>query len=421
MSSTASQVQSSDDSTSAGLGDDLREAFAEKIGSVEIQAFVIDESTADMIEGVFQELSANGGVARGGVTAAIKHLGESDSPPMLIVDLSDSDSPMGDIDALAERCEAGTNVIALGTANDVALFRELIGAGVADYLVKPIRADTMAEAIVNATARPDLQPAEKKAAGLIVFVGARGGVGASMLAVNTAWLRAHEMGQRVALVDLDLQFGTAALALDLDAGRGLSEALMNPARIDGLFIASAAVKESENLYVLCAEDPLEDHQSYSTEALEALLDELCQNFDTVVIDMPRAAAVERWKALSGAEQLFIVTDYSLSGMRDTGRLVELAKSSLQDVKISVVVNRAGNERKSELPKREFERGFEGSIEYIIPEDTKAVTLSAQSGKALGNVAKKSKVTVALRKLCADAPDVAVEEKKAHGWRRMVKK
>ncbi len=421
MSSTASQAQSNGESTSAGLGDDLREAFAEKIGSVEIQAFVIDESTADMIEGVFHELSANGGVARGGVAAAIQYLGESDSPPMLIVDLSDSDSPMGDIDALAESCEAGTNVIALGTANDVALFRDLIGAGVADYLVKPIRAEIMAEAIVNATARPDLQPAENKTGGLIVFIGARGGVGASMLAVNTAWLRAHEKGQRVALVDLDLQFGTAALALDLDAGRGLSEALMNPARIDGLFIASAAVKESENLYVLCAEDPLEDHQSYSTEALEALLEELCQNFDTVVIDMPRAAAVERWKALSGAEQLFIVTDYSLSGMRDTGRLMELAKSSLQGVKISVVANRAGNERKSELPKREFERGFEGSIEYTVPEDTKAVTLSAQSGKALGAVAKKSKVAVALRKLCEDAPDEAVKEKKARGWRRMVKK
>jgi pilus assembly protein CpaE len=81
---------------------------------------------------------------------------------------------------------------------------------------------------------------------LIAVVGARGGVGATTVATNLAWTLAHEHNMRVALVDLDLFFGTCGLALDLELGRGFREALENPARIDSLFIERAMVREGEN-------------------------------------------------------------------------------------------------------------------------------------------------------------------------------
>src|SRR3546814_1972017 len=81
----------------------------------------------------------------------------------------------------------------------------------------------------------------------IAVIGSRGGVGSSTFAVNLAWILAEERKYKTTLIDLDLEFGTIALSLDLEPTRGLREALENPARVDGLFISSATAKLTENL------------------------------------------------------------------------------------------------------------------------------------------------------------------------------
>ena len=76
----------------------------------------------------------------------------------------------------------------------------------------------------------------------IAVIGTRGGVGATSVAANLAWLLAEETKLKTALIDLDLWFGTVALSLDIEPTRGLREALENPARIDSLFVSSATAK-----------------------------------------------------------------------------------------------------------------------------------------------------------------------------------
>src|SRR3546814_10390502 len=64
----------------------------------------------------------------------------------------------------------------------------------------------------------------------IAVIGSRGGVGSSTFAVNLAWILAEERKYKTTLIDLDLEFGTIALSLDLEPTRGLRAALENPAR-----------------------------------------------------------------------------------------------------------------------------------------------------------------------------------------------
>src|SRR3546814_20570616 len=73
-------------------------------------------------------------------------------------------------------------------------------------------------------------------------IGVRGGVGASTIASSVAWLMGDTVGRTTALLDLDVHFGTGALSLDLEPGRGLTDAIENPSRIDGLFIERAMVQ-----------------------------------------------------------------------------------------------------------------------------------------------------------------------------------
>lgn len=393
--------------------------------SEEIAAFVCDDGAKEAVSAAFNDQGIVGSVSPGGIAAATEYLKNAASPRLMIVDLSESSNPMEDIDSLAEVCDPGTSVISIGSANDVSLFRDLLAAGVADYLIKPVSSDAITSAINNAShhnRHADAAPDLHKPGRLIAFIGARGGVGCSSVAMNCASIVAQEQGRRVVLVDLDLQFGTTALALDVEAGRGLREALENPARIDSLFVSSAAVSVGPNLFVLAAEEPLDGPLVFDSEALELLLAELRHSFDCIILDVPRATAVAQWRMLATSDSICVVTDLSLPGMRDTIRLSGIAKSAAPDANLVVVANRVGADKKGEIPSRDFEKSGEVKINFVIPDDPKAYALSSNNGKPLLTVAKSSKAVKALLHMSQELTGGNKKEaKRAPAWRRLLKK
>ena len=224
-------------------------------------AYVCDETTAEALRPIASEMGwAQEKIHKGGLRNAVQSLSVSASPTILFVDLSESGDPLNDINALAEVCEPGTVVIAAGQVNDVRLYRDLVVSGIQDYLLKPLSPDMLREAfthaqtMLNAPKAADLSTERPHCSTAII--GARGGVGASTIATSLAWILSERGKRSTALLDLDVHFGTGALALDLEPGRGLTDAIENPSRIDGLFIERAMVKSSETLSVLSAEAPI---------------------------------------------------------------------------------------------------------------------------------------------------------------------
>ncbi len=386
-------------------------------------AFVLDDETRATLGRVAEDQGwSDGEILEGGVREAIDALAGVSTPQVLVIDLSDSNDSLGDIGSLAEVCDAGTRVIALGNINDVNLFRNLVALGVQDYLVKPVTVEALNALVVKAAEEPAAaEPEEAKAGRLIAVIGARGGVGASTIAVNTGWLMAHEQKLRVAIVDLDLYFGTVALSLDLEAGRGFREALENPNRIDGLFIERAMVRESDNLFILGAEEALENTFSFDPAAVELLLDKLRCDFDCVIVDFPRAVVTANAYILSAASAVAVVSDASLAGMRDTLRLVAFTKRVAPAAAVKVVVNRFGAAKKGELSKEDFERGAGLKIDHLIPQEAGVAAISAGAGKPLVEVAKRSRLVTALRKLSSELAAVEDEPTKAPFWQRFLKR
>ncbi|MFQ5617805.1 MAG: CpaE family protein [Rhodospirillales bacterium] len=385
-------------------------------------AFVLDDSTrATLVRVAENQGWSDGEVLDGGVREAIDSLAGVSTPQVLVIDLSDSSDPLTDIGALAEVCDAGTRVIAVGNINDVNLFRTLVTLGVQDYLLKPVTADALNALLVKAAEEPAMaEPEEARLGRLIAVIGARGGVGASTIAVNTAWLMAHEQKLRVAVVDLDLYFGTVALSLDLEPGRGFREALENPNRIDGLFIERALVRESDNLFILGAEEALENDFSFDPAAVELLLEKLRRDFDCIIVDFPRAVVTANAYILSAASAVAVVSDASLAGMRDTLRLVAFTKRVTPAAAVKVVVNRVGAAKKGELSKEDFEHGAGLKIDHVIPQEAGVAAISAGVGKPLVEVAKRSRLVTALRKLSSELSAVEDEPAKAPFWQRFLK-
>ena len=225
------------------LSDTAREPFA---------AFVCDDVTrAAAARAAADNGWADSQILEGGIAGALTVLPNIPTPKLLVVDLSKSNDPIAEAGNLALVCDENTRVIALGTVNDVNLYRELTELGVEDYLLKPVSVEVLATAMAHElpSANAD-DEADARQGRLVTVIGARGGVGATSVAVNTAWMMAHEQNIRVALVDLDLHFGTVALSLDVEPGRGFTEAIEAPSRIDGLFIERAMTRAAKNLFVL---------------------------------------------------------------------------------------------------------------------------------------------------------------------------
>jgi len=351
-------------------------------------AFVCDDSTADILRPVAVEHGwAPEKVNKGGLRNAVQSLSVSASPHILFVDLSESGDPLNDINALAEVCEPGTVVIAAGQVNDVRLYRDLVASGIQDYLLKPFSADQLRDAFANAqmtisgprTNEPSLERPHVVAA----VIGVRGGVGASSIASSVAWLMGDKAGRTTALLDLDIHFGTGALSLDLEPGRGLTDAIENPSRIDGLFIERAMVRANDKLSVLSAEAPINQPMMTDGAALYQLQDEMRGAFETTVIDLPRSMLVQHPHLVNDAHVAIVVVEFTLAATRDAIRILSWLKANAPQAKVIVVANKVAPAAVQEISRKDFEKSIERPVDIVIPLDPKAAANAAKLGQPLG--------------------------------------
>ncbi|RPF72008.1 pilus assembly protein CpaE [Aurantiacibacter spongiae] len=376
-------------------------------------AFICDDSALDVLRPVVIEMGWQPEKCnKGGLRNAIQSLSISASPAILMVDLSESGDPLNDINALAEVCEPGTVVIAVGQVNDVRLYRDLLSSGIHDYLLKPLSASQLRDALTQAQA-VFASPRNAEGEGdrehvATAVVGTRGGVGASTLATSLAWLFASEHQRSTALLDLDVHFGTGALALDLEPGRGLTDAIENPSRIDGLFIERAMIRANDNLAILSAEAPINSPLMTDGTAFVQLEEEFRQAFDMTVIDLPRNMLINFPHLLNEVNVVTLVTELTLASARDTIRILSWLKANAPGAHPMIVCNRMQTGA-AEISKADFEASIERKINFQVPFDQKAAANAAKLGQTFIEANKGSKTVAPLRDIAKTIVGVAEDD------------
>lgn len=365
-------------------------------------AFVCDDDTLDLLRPVVEEMGwAADKCHKGGLRNAVQSLSVAASPNILLVDLSESGDPLSDINSLAEVCEPGTVVIAMGQVNDVRLYRDLIVSGLQDYLLKPFSPEQLrdvlsqANAVLNAP-KTDEAASEKPHVSTAV-IGTRGGVGASTIATSLAWLLSQDRERLTALLDLDVHFGTGALSLDLEPGRGLTDAIDNPSRIDGLFIERAMIKANDKLSLLSAEAPINSPMMTDGTAFFQLQEEFRAAFECTVIDLPREMLISYPHLLGDVNATVIVTELTLASARDAIRLLSWLKSHAAQSKVIVVANKVQSSG-LEISRQDFETSIERKIDIVVPSDPKTAAQSAKLGQAFVEAGKSSKASAKIVEL-----------------------
>lgn len=377
----------------------------ERVGVV---AIVHDQATLDRVQGVIRELQLDDELSfEATLDAALRRIHEGLNPRVLVIDLSESPAPISELSAARAVGGADLKVLALGTVNDVGLYRDMIAAGATDYLVKPPGREQL-----NAIFEKNSGGGSTGGLGqVIAFLGSRGGVGATTAAVSCGWIFAEQRKERTAIVDLDLHFGTVALKLDSDPGNGLCEALEQPSRIDSLFIERAMIKVSENLRILAAEAAVAEPQVIDTGAIDVLLYELRRKFAWVIVDLPRFVTPIHRVVLSTASRALLICERSLAGLRDTIRLQALLREQAPQTRLFLIESGAHGDRAT-VGKSEFEKAvgksFDGSLSY----DSKAAGAAANAGQPVPLAAPRSAYSKEIQQLIqnfAGAP--AAEAKK----------
>lgn len=365
-------------------------------------AYLCDDPSLEVLRPIIMDLGWSPEKCyRGGLRNAVQSLSISASPHILLVDLSESGDPLNDINALAEVCEPGTVVVAVGQVNDVRLYRDLIASGIHDYLLKPLSPaalrDALSQAQVAFAAPKSAEVSTDRRHVSTAVIGTRGGVGSSTIATSLAWLFSTDEKRSTALLDLDIHFGTGALSLDLEPGRGLIDAVENPSRIDGLFIERAMIRANDNLALLSAEAPISTPLLTDGGAFLQLEEEFRQAFDMTVIDLPRNMLVNFPQLLADVNMVVLVTEMTLASARDTIRLLSWLRAHASHAQVIVAANKV-QPAMSEITKADFEASIERKISMSIPYDLKGASNAAKLGQTFAEANRSSKAGQMLRDL-----------------------
>lgn len=400
----------------------MREADISKFS---VNAFALSDETLSAVKSGLAEkriarVSPTIELQTGGIPAAVTFHAELPTPTILIVEVSGSpDEVIDGMESLAGVCDPGTSVIVIGSENDVALYRTLISKGVTDYLVVPVAPQQITDAVYRVVADPNA----REPARIISFYGARGGVGSSTIAQNMAWVISEAFDEDVMLVDLDLQFGTAALDFNLELPQTIRDAISDPGRLDSQLLEKCVGKYSGNLSVLASPAAPDMPADVSVSALDKLLEVAGAMASTLVLDLPHVWSPGVAHALAQSDEIIIVASLDLACMRNTQNVIRLInKDAGKEMPIHVVVNKAGRSQRTELSRKDFESAIGGKVELSINDDPQTFGAAENSGQPAAESQSKSKLKGVFEGLATDLIGQKATKKGGKAtWRDWLKK
>ncbi|MQX52982.1 AAA family ATPase [Alcanivorax sediminis] len=233
-----------------------------------------------------------------------------------------------------------TEFFACHPSPDVDTFRTFMRAGVRDvFSLPPAERDVVRELdrIADSVAGESDQHNGK----VISIINSKSGSGATTLAVNLACdLAEMDENLKVALVDMDIQFGSVSLYLDVKWQSNVMEAFSQSARLDGTMLKSMMSQHDSGVSALPAPLKITRLDRVSAMDVKKFLEAARESFDVIVLDLPRV--INEWteEVLRSSDSIYMVIQRSLAVIRDARLLTTYFHSAgISDDKVTIVDNR----------------------------------------------------------------------------------
>lgn len=360
---------------------------------------------------------ARADVTTGGIRAAIAYCTDHPTPDVLILESSAARGDLlADLADLAPVCDAKTKVIVVGLSNDIALYRELVAGGIAEYLLAPVDALTVIGAVLRLFPNDNAVRIGK----IHAVIGTKGGVGSSMLAQNLASAIAQSSFATL-LADMDLQFGTAALNYNIDCQTGFADQLPEAENLDGALLGRLLFKHGPHLSVLPCAKTAHIAKEPDVDVIAKMLDLARATFPHVVLDLPNAWSPLVRSALVAADDVLLVAEPNLANLRNARCMLDFLKQVRpNDLPLLLILNRIGMPKRREIKPAKFAAALEIGLSAQIGFDAAVFSTAAANGQMITEVSRKAAIAPVLEQLAELLTGRSKQQKskrRGHFWGR----
>jgi len=350
-------------------------------------------------------------VVAGGVEV-LGPVADQQRPDIIIYETSnDIQSDLGFISKLNSRHPEITLILLTPDQSPDTLL-DAMRAGIREVLQSPVSRVALQTSIARIEEKLALKTNKQQNGKVLAFIPCKGGSGSTFLATNFAYILASQEDKKVLLIDLNLQFGDAALFIsDQTPAVNLADVARQIMRMDAAFLASSLIHVLPNFGLLAApEDPVQAME-VKPDHIESLLNLARNEYDYVILDVGRALDPVSIRAMDMSDVIFPVMQLTLPFIRDAKRLLEVFRSlEYPGDKIKLLVNRY--ESGGEIRLEDVERTLNTSVFKTLPNSFKSVAASVNQGIPIVKLAHSNPITKSLQEL---AHSLTHEGAAESGW------
>ncbi len=315
---------------------------------------------------------------------------------VVVLEVKDIERGVADVKTVLSRFPR-TSVFVTSMDQSTEWILRTMRAGAIEYLLKPVDAKELSEALQKVGRLWVPKPAEIDQEGKVLAVyNPVGGMGTTTIAVNLAAALAmtHE---KVALVDLNLFSGDVASFLDFSPKYTLSSVTSNVSRLDANFLMSVMTKHSSGLYVLTEPQEVDEASDITPEQIRRVLVFLKEIFSYVVIDTGGHLAGCNMTVFESSDHVLFNTVLSLPALKNTKRfLAAMEKKGLRQGRVQLLVNRYLP--RADIRVEDAEKVLGWKVMLTVPNEYTDVIASINKGVPLVQLMPKSSVSKAFTRL-----------------------
>ncbi|MBV7537174.1 AAA family ATPase [Duganella sp. sic0402] len=349
----------------------------------------------------------------GSVARAASLLTDDTMPDVLIIDRPQSADD--DLQHLERFSSQHPNIafVALSTDQDPQFLLQAMRAGVREVLPAPVNSSALYPAIERIAEK--LERRGHTSGKVLAFISCKGGSGATFLATNLAYALAASGKQKVALIDMNLQFGDASLFVsDHKPLATLSDVAQQIHRLDPSFLTSSMLTITPNYGVLAAPSDPAHANDVKPDHIDAILKLARRQYDFVVLDVGRSLDAVSIRALDHADMIFPILQTTLPYIRDSKRLLNVFRSlEYPKEKIQLIVNR--HDKNSEIRLKDLESAFDAEISFTIPNNYDAAAASVNQGVPVLQLSPNAPISQSLAELARKLSGEAAPVQQGGSW------
>ena len=286
--------------------------------------------------------------------------------------------PATEIAAIREHTRAPIVLVASG-GQAGAMLEQALDNDVADVLLLPQLTHNVVFTLRKAAhVRSQVQAATGQSGRVVTVFSPKGGTGKTVLSTNLAVALAKQYGKRTLLLDLDLQFGDAAIALGMEPAKTIYDLVVAPGELDSEKVAGYVTRHPCGLDVLPAPLRPEDAELVVESRVTTLLEVVRFAYDVVVVDTSPFFHGPMLATLDRTDELLVLCGLDVPTLKNVRLALQtLELLSYPGSKIRYVMNRANSQ--VGLKPRDVEAALKVKISFELPSD-RTVPLSVNRGE-----------------------------------------